>query len=99
MRAFTPGRFVDQGKIIFQLEERIRILKWKLFDIPFEIYTDPFFELGRVFKEFADLNGENWQTVTGLGLRLKVPPNVVARIDVSYGSDGVELYTQLGYPF
>lgn len=99
MRAFTPGRFVDRGKIIFQVEERIRLLKWQLFGIPFEIHTDPFFELGRVFADFSDLNGGHWQPVGGLGLRLKVPPNVVARIDLAYGSDGFELYTMLGYPF
>ncbi|MDO8518806.1 MAG: BamA/TamA family outer membrane protein [Deltaproteobacteria bacterium] len=99
MRAFTPGRFVDRGKLVFQLEERINLLRWKLMGIPFEIHTDPFFELGRVFNKPGEIDSHDWQPVGGLGFRLFVPPNVVGRLDMAVGSEGFELYTQLGYPF
>lgn len=98
-RAFTPARFVDQGKIVFQIEERIKVAGWELFGIPFEIHTDPFFELGRVFDAVDNLGFGNWQPVGGLGFRLFVPPNIVGRLDVAVGSDGLEIYTELGYPF
>lgn len=99
LRAFTPNRFVDKGKVIFQLEERYKLLDWKLLGIPFEIHTDPFIEVGRVFDAFSHLGFNFWQPVGGLGIRLFVPPNVLGRIDLAFGADGFEVYTVLGYPF
>ena len=99
MRAFTPGRFIDKGKVAFQVEERIKVAAWSLLGIPFEVHIDPFFELGKVFKNPASLGDGPWQPVGGAGFRLFVPPNVVARLDMAYGSDGLEIYTLLGYPF
>ncbi|MBI2339179.1 MAG: BamA/TamA family outer membrane protein, partial [Deltaproteobacteria bacterium] len=98
-RAFVPGRFVDKGKIVFQIEQRIKALDWRLFGIPFEIHTDPFFEVGRVFDAVSHLGFNNWQPIGGVGFRLFVPPNIIGRLDVAGGSDGVEIYTELGYPF
>ena len=98
-RAFTPGRFVDQGKIVFQIEQRIKVFDWRLFGIPFEIHTDPFFEVGRVFNAVSNLGFNFWQPVGGVGFRLFVPPNIIGRLDVAAGSDGIEIYTELGYPF
>lgn len=98
MRAFVPGRFVDKGKIALQIEERIKVAGWALLGIPFEVHVDPFFEVGQVFQNPSKL-GNHWKPLGGTGVRLFVPPNVVGRIDVAYGSDGLEIYTQLGYPF
>lgn len=99
MRAFTPLRFVDQGKMALQVEERVKILSWKVYGIPFEIHADPFVEVGRVFDAVSHLGFDDWQFVGGLGIRAFVPPNVVGRIDMAFGSDGFEVYTALGYPF
>lgn len=99
LRAFTPLRFVDQGKILFQMEHRIQVFNWKLFGIPFDMNMDPFFEMGRVFDEISNLGFGHWQPVGGIGFRLFVPPNVVGRVDVAVGRDGMEIYTVLGYPF
>lgn len=98
-RAFTPGRFVDQGKVLFQIENRFRLFDATLFQKSFSIYTDPFFELGRVFSSLSTIGFSDWQPVGGLGLRLFVPPNIIGRLDAAIGSDGFEIYTQLGYPF
>jgi len=99
LRAFVPMRFVDHGKMIFQLEERAKVLKVKVLGNPIEIYFDPFFEVGRVFNSLSTMGFTQWQAVGGGGLRIFVPPNVIARIDGAYGSDGFEVYTELGYPF
>lgn len=99
LRSFIPGRFVDQGKIIFQMEQRLRLVTWRLFGHTFDIYVDPFFEVGRVYNELSNLDFNHWQPVGGVGLRLFVPPNVVGRLDFAFGSEGFEMYTALGYPF
>lgn len=98
-RAFTPLRFVDKGKIIFQVEERIRLFDARLFGKSFSVYTDPFIEAGRVFSSFSTLGFKNWQAVGGAGFRLFVPPNIIGRLDIALGADGMEIYTELGYPF
>lgn len=99
LRAFTPNRFVDQGKILFQFENRIRLFTMKVFGITCKAHLDPFIGVGRVFDDVDHLGFARWQPVGGLGLRLFVPPNVLARLDLGVGSDGYEIYTQLGYPF
>jgi len=35
----------------------------------------------------------------GMGFRAKVPPSVLGRVDVGYGSEGLQVYTGLDYPF
>ena len=99
LRAYVLGRFVDKGKMLFQLEERFRLASPKLFGKNFDVYTDPFFEVGRVFPSLSKLGANYWKPVGGLGIRAFVPPNVIGRLDIGIGGDGLELYTELGYPF
>lgn len=99
MRAFTPDRFIDKGKMVFQLEERFRLIKSALLGIPFEIYVDPFVEFGSVYNSINTLERKDWQVNGGLGIRAFVPPNVIGRVDMTVGADGFEIYTALGYPF
>ncbi len=99
LRSFTPLRFVDQVKIAFQAEQRMRLFKAKMFGNYFETYLDPFFEIGRVAPSISTLGFKYWQPLVGMGFRLFVPPNVIGRLDMGFGSDGLEIYTQLGYPF
>jgi outer membrane protein assembly factor BamA len=99
LRAFIPNRFVDNGKLIFTWEQRIKVLKKSIFGIPAELWLDPFLEAGTVFDNFKNLGASKMQTVAGLGIRMIVPPTVVGRIDIACGAEGYSVYTQLGYPF
>lgn len=98
-RSFIPQRFVDKGKMIFQVEERVKLFKATIFGNSFEAYVDPFFELGTVYSSLNTFSTKHWQPTGGIGLRMFVPPNVVGRLDIAVGSDGLEMYTALGYPF
>ncbi|EKD42634.1 MAG: surface antigen (D15) [uncultured bacterium] len=99
MRNFVTGRYVDRGKMVFQVEQRIKAFSWRLFGKSFDIHLDPFLEMGRVYKNVNEIGFKYWQPAAGLGFRLFVPPNVVGRVDMAIGSDGFEIYTALGYPF
>ncbi len=99
LRGFTSGRFVDRGRMFAQVEARIKALSMNLLDTKFDIYIDPFFEVGRVFDSVNHLGFAKWQPVGGIGFRLFVPPNVVGRLDAAFSSDGLSFYTELGYPF
>lgn len=99
LRSFIPNRFVDTGKVLFSLEQRMRVLQKTVFGITTELWADPFLEIGRVFNHINHLGCDDYQVVGGLGLRFIVPPNVTARVDFAIGSEGYNVYTQLGYPF
>lgn len=99
MRAFVPGRYYDKGKFILQIEERVRVFSYELFGNYFEVYLDPFIEIGKVFDQFSIKSLEDVSAVAGIGLRTFVPPNIIARLDFAYGSDGFVIYTTLNYPF
>lgn len=99
LRAFASERFVDRGKIIFQVEQRIKLGRPKLFGKSFDVYLDPFFEVGQVFNDADQLGFNRWQPVGGFGLRTFVPPNVIGRLDFGIGTEGFEIYTEFGYPF
>lgn len=99
LRSFIPNRFTDTSKVIATWEQRINIFNKKIAGIPVEFYTDPFFEIGRVFHHANNLSLSDWQPVGGIGLRAFVPPNVVGRLDISIGKEGYNVYTMLGYAF
>lgn len=99
LRSFIRYRFRDTGKIIFTWEQRIAVLNKELFGVPFTISVDPFFEVGRVFNHINNLGFQDIQPVGGIGIRGIVKPNVVARVDVSVGTEGYNIYTMLNYPF
>lgn len=99
LRSFIPNRFTDTGKLIFTWEQRIKVIAMNVFDVDVEVYADPYVEVGRVFNHFNNLGFDDFQPVVGLGLRAFVPPNVLARVDMSLGKEGYAIYTVLNYPF
>lgn len=99
LRSFIPDRFTDNGAWVLAVEQRVRVLKKKIFGIPVEFHADPFVEVGRVFDNLNHFSLTRLQPVVGLGLRGVVPPNVVGRLDVAIGREGYNVYTMLGYPF
>lgn len=99
LRSHVPARFIDKGKMIFQIEQRVKLKSMEVLNKKFDLFIDPFLEVGRVYEGFSDLGFNYWQPVGGVGFRLFVPPNVIGRLDLSIGSNGFEIYTGLGYPF
>lgn len=99
MRAYTPNRYIDRGRMLFQIEERIRVANPTILGHSFSIEVAPFVEVGRVFDSINHLGFNHWKPIVGSGFRLFVPPNIIGRLDIAAGFDGVEIYTELGYPF
>lgn len=99
LRSFIPNRFTDTGKILFTYEQRIRVWSPTVVGTTVHLHVDPFVEVGRVFHHINNLGLEDYQANVGIGFRAFVPPNVLARVDMAYGSEGYSVYTTLGYPF
>ena len=99
LRGFGDDRFRDTGRILLNIEERIRLfaLTYRGIRTAFELAL--FAEAGQVFHTFSTLSTRHIQTVIGTGIRLVVTSQIVAKIDVGLGSEGRAIFAGLHYPF
>jgi hypothetical protein len=98
LRGFTEDRFVDRQAWTLELEQRIRVLQTHLFGVVADWRIDPFVAFGQVFSRFDQVLSRP-QIAGGVGLRAFVHPNVLGRVDVAHGGEGVKVYVELGYPY
>ena len=99
LRGFGDKRFRDTGRLLLNIEERIKFLSLTLRGIRTAFELAVFAEAGRVFPSFTRLDARQVQTVVGAGLRLVVTSQIVAKIDVGLGSEGTAIFAGLHYPF
>ncbi len=99
LRGFGDHRFLDRGRILLNIEERIRTFTFTYEDIRTTLELALFVEAGQVFHTWTELSTKNVQTVSGVGLRLVVTSKLVAKIDIGFGSEGIAIFTGLDYPF
>jgi hypothetical protein len=97
-RGFPEGRFVGRGKWQVNLEERIRVLRMHMFDVDFDVEVAPFVGLGQVFEDEEEA-ASHVQPIGGVGFRAVVKPQVVGKVDIGYGGEGMNIYVSLNYPF
>jgi len=98
LRGFTDGRFIDRQAWTIEAEQRIRVLQTHLFGVTTDWRVDPFIAAGQVFGDFGDMLSKP-QITAGVGLRAFVHPNVVGRIDLASGGEGLKVYVEIGYPY
>jgi hypothetical protein len=98
LRGFTENRFVDQNSWTVEVEQRVRILTTHLYGVTADWRIDPFVGVGQVFESVNHALSRP-RPVAGVGLRAWVHPNVVGRVDVATGGEGLQVYVELGYPY
>jgi outer membrane protein assembly factor BamA len=99
LRGYGRGRFIDQGSLLFNTEERIRLHRWEIFNVVADWELAPFVDCGTVMHSIDRTRESDFEVNPGLGVRAVVRPNIVARIDLGYSHDGSALFMGLGYPF
>jgi len=99
LRGFGSRRFRDTGRVLLNVEERIRLFALTVRGLHTAFELALFTETGRVFHTFATLDTRRVQTVVGAGIRLVVTSQIVAKIDVGLGSEGTAIFAGLHYPF
>jgi outer membrane protein assembly factor BamA len=99
LRGYGRNRFIDSSYLLCNLEERIRLFRWEIFNVMADWELAPFVDLGGVMKTLADANTKSFQFNPGVGLRAVIRPNIVGRIDVGVGDEGPAVFVGLGYPF
>jgi hypothetical protein len=99
LRGFGQNRFLDEGRVLFNAEERIKVYQITYGDVRTDIELAVFTDVGRVFHNFSDLGSGKIQAVVGGGIRFLAASQIVAKIDVGVGSEGLTIFTGLDYPF
>jgi len=98
LRGFADGRFIDRQAWTIEAEQRVRLAQTRMFGVVTDWRMDPFVAAGQVFGDFADALSRP-QVAVGVGLRAFVHPNVVGRIDLATGGEGLKVYVEIGYPY
>ena len=99
LRGYGQNRFIDKSYLLLNLEERIRLFRWTIFNVKADWELAPFVDLGSVMKTLVEAKSSSFEFNPGIGLRAVVRPNIVGRIDVGVGKDGPAVFVGLGYPF
>ncbi len=99
LRGFGRNRFFDRDSVFLNVEERIQVIRGRLFNVMTSWELAPFLDVGAVTESLARLKGRTLQFNPGVGFRAAVKPNIVGRIDVGFGKEGVAVYVGLKYPF
>lgn len=99
LRGYGRNRFIDSSCLLVNLEERIRLFRWELFDVNADWELAPFLDVGAVMESLDRIRGESFKFSPGVGLRAVVRPNIVGRMDIGWGREGVAVFVGLGYPF
>ncbi len=99
LRGYGRNRFIDSSYLLLNLEERIRLFRWRLFNVNTDWEIAPFIDFGSVMESIDRAETINFEFNPGIGFRAVVRPNIVGRIDIGFGNEGPAVFVGLGYPF
>lgn len=99
LRAFGRGRFVSDFAWLFNLEERLSVLRGVVMGNLLELELAPFVDVGRVGRLSEDNLASRIQVNPGIGVRVLARPNIAGRLDMAWGKDGMSVFVGLDYPF
>ncbi len=99
LRGYGRNRFIDSSYLLCNLEERIRLFRWAIFNVNTDWEFAPFVDLGSVMKNILEATSHSFEFNPGIGFRAVVRPNIVGRVDIGVGHEGPQLFVGLGYPF
>lgn len=99
LRGYGRNRFIDNSFLLLNIEERIRLFRWEIFNVTADWEMAPFVDLGAVMESLEKANTNSFEFNPGIGFRATVRPNIVGRVDIGVGRNGPAVYVGLGYPF
>lgn len=99
LRGYGDGRFVDRGRLVMNVEQRMTFASLALMGIQTNFEIAPFFDLGTVFPAWPEIQRKNLRPVYGAAFRAAVKPNVVGDVEVGIGQEGPAVFVDINYPF
>ncbi|MBI2193917.1 MAG: BamA/TamA family outer membrane protein [Planctomycetes bacterium] len=99
LRGFGEDRFIDEVRVLVSFEQRCLIAKRRVFGIDAEFEIAPFLDLGNVGSNVGNLEMNKLKPVAGVGLRALTRPDILGRLDLGFGEEGLQAFISLGYSF
>lgn len=99
LRMTGDGRFTDRGKFVFTVEERITLSRTPFMKFVSETELAPFIDVGTVFPRPSEFSAARLKYAPGISARLVIRPQLVATVDLAYGTEGTNAIIKVGYPF
>jgi outer membrane protein assembly factor BamA len=99
LRGYGVDRFIDDHMIVFNVEQRIHVMRTRVANVMAEFEIAPFVDMGKVFNTFKDRQLRGYKVTPGIGFRGLVRPGVVGRVDYGYSDEGGAVFAGLDYPF
>ncbi|MGH7228138.1 MAG: BamA/TamA family outer membrane protein, partial [Nitrospiraceae bacterium] len=81
------------------IEQRIHVLRTRMFNVAAEFEVAPFVDMGKVFSNITNRPFRNYLVTPGIGFRGIVRPSVVGRVDYGYSKEGGAVFAGLDFPF
>jgi outer membrane translocation and assembly module TamA len=99
LRGFGSQRFVDFNRSLASVELRTTVWSRRIFGVDLDIQVTPFIETGQVFHDLGDSPVSDLHWVFGNGFRGLVHPQILAFVDLGWGSEGLAVFSGIDYPF
>ena len=99
LRGYGVDRFIDDNLVVLNIEERIHVMRTRIFNVAAEFEIAPFVDMGKVFNTFKKRQLQDYVVTPGIGFRAMVRPSVVGRVDYGYSSEGGAVFAGLDFPF
>ena len=96
-RGFQEDRFIDMGAWEVEAEQRLTLFQTHIFGVVADWRLDPFVSAGQVYGEASPWSHVRY--AVGSGLRVLIHPDILGRIDLAFGGEGLRAYVVLGYPY
>ena len=99
LRGYGVDRYIDKQLLALSVEERMHLLRLRLFGVVADFEIAPFVDTGQVFDSFKDVSFKDYRITPGVGFRGIIRPNVVGRIDYGYSREGGAVFAGLDFPY
>ena len=99
LRGYGVDRFIDDHLVVFNIEQRIHVMRARVANVMAEFEVAPFVDMGKTFNTFRHRQFKDFEITPGIGFRALVRPGTVGRIDYGYSKEGGAVFAGLDYPF
>ena len=98
-RAYGTGRYIDNGLLVANVEQRITVDSERLAGVTTEFQVAPFMGLGSVFDTPSEMTAKYYRPVYGTAFRAIAKPQVVGSVDLGIGQEGLAAFMDINYSF
>ncbi len=99
LRMAGDGRFVDRARMLFNIEQRMVVVKASVMRFLTELEFTPFIDIGTVAPSVKKLSLSKLKIGPGFATRIVLRPQIVGTADFAFGSEGLNTIVKINYPF